>query len=375
MAPTELHWECNAAKTAGDILGNNGWDRVAIIADQGVLRSGAADQFLYDLATAERQIFELDIAEPDIDFLDSVANEFRSLDPSVILGLGGGSAMDVAKGLSALLTNPGSAVDYQGFNLVPNPGVPSVMVPTTAGTGSEVTWTAVFTNRRTMRKLGINSRHILPRYALLDPDLTLSLPPGVTMSSGMDALSHAIEAYTARTGNAVARMMCLEAFRLLSANLPQVLRKPNDRDARSNMQLGSTLAGWAIFNAGTGACHSVAYALGTHCGVPHGVAIAMLLPHVMRINEAKCPGLYAPLYNAVREGQDGTSSERSNGLIALIDDVLKLGDFTTCLSDFGVVEADLDFLTERGLELTSALSNNPAGFGETDARSVLESAL
>ena len=374
-APTELHWECNAAEKAVEILGSNGWNRVAIVADQGVLRSGVADQLLHELGAVEQQVFELDKTEPDIDFLDSVASEFRSLDPSVILGLGGGSAMDVAKGLSALLTNPGSAEDYQGFDLLPNPGVPLVMIPTTAGTGSEVTWTAVFTNRRTMRKLGINSRHILPRHALLDPDLTLSLPAAVTLSSGMDALSHAIEAYTARNGNAVARMMCLEAFRLLSTNLPQVLRQPKDRDARSSMQLGSTLAGWAIFNAGTGACHSVAYALGTHCGVPHGVAIAMLLPHVMRINEAKCPGLYAPLFDAVREDRDGTSAERSNELIGLIDDLLEAGGFTTRLVDFGVQEADLDFLTERGLELTSALSNNPADFGAADARPVLESVL
>ena len=110
-APTELHWECNAAEKAAEILDSNGWNRVAIVADEGVLRSGVADQLLNELGAAEQQIFELDKSEPDIDFLDSVADEFRSLDPSVILGLGGGSAMDVAKGLSALQTNPGSAED------------------------------------------------------------------------------------------------------------------------------------------------------------------------------------------------------------------------------------------------------------------------
>src|SRR5262249_52425616 len=185
------------------------------------------------------------------------------------------------------------AADYQGFNLVKRAGLPIIAIPTTAGTGSEVTWTAVFTNRTRMVKGGINSPYCFPRYAILDSLLTASMPRRVTLSSGMDALSHAIESYTAKNASLLSRTMSEQALRLLYEGLSRVFRNETDLEGRRLTQLGSTIAGWACFNAGTGACHSLAYPLGVYFKVPHGEALSMLLPIVARINNTKQPGIYS----------------------------------------------------------------------------------
>lgn len=377
-ASTKLIWDCQAEEALEDIFGKEDWKEIGVVIDTNLLKIPVFESILSKLKELSEKItiFEQEISEPDIDYADTVTSMFREEAPEVMVGIGGGSTLDVAKAVSVLLTNEKDAASYQGFMLVEKPGLPSVMIPTTAGTGSEVTWTAVFTNRKKMLKGGINSPYLFPQYAVLDARLTVSIPKLVTVSTGMDALAHSIESFTAKFATMVSRMISKQAFCLLYRNLPAVINDGADLEARKQMQLGSTLAGWAILNAGTGACHSIAYPLGTYFKVPHGIANAMLLPKVMRRNEDKQPGLYAPLWDAVHpEDASLAESEKSRRLIASLEQFLNEAEFKAALSSFGVSSDDIHFLAAKGLELKSALRNNPVEFGFEDSKAVLKQIL
>jgi alcohol dehydrogenase len=377
-APTKLIWDVEICEALAGILNENGWRRIGVIVDVKLARDPRVTEILSRLrGHAERvQVFEQSFSEPDTDSTDSVSSHFKQDVPEALIGIGGGSVLDMTKAVAILVTNPGHAADYQGFNLVSQPGLPTVAVPTTAGSGSEVTWTAVLTNRETQRKAGINSPHLFPKYALLDARLTLSMPKALTVSTAMDAIAHAIESFSAQSSTVVTRMISKEAFQLLYLNLPKVAADGSDLEARKQMQLGSSLAGWAIVNAGTGACHSVAYALGTHFHIPHGMANAMLLTKVMRMNHQKRPGLYAYLWDLVHPEEVGMPAvTRSDHLISELEQVLERAAFKTSLLDFGVSLEHIDWLAGEGLKLKSALSNNPVEFDYEDSKAVLKEIL
>ncbi len=229
--------------------------------------------------------------EPDYDYLDQATEVFRSLDTDAVIGIGGGSAMDLAKGVALLLRNPGPGITYRGMNLVQNPGLPVVLIPTTAGSGSEVTQTASFIDPATKTKLGINGRYVGAAFSVLDPALLSSCPASVTVGSGLDALVHAIEAVTTKQAHTVSVLFGVEAVRLLLASLPAAVAHPDDLDARADMLLGSHYAGIAMCNAGGGPASGISYPLGVHYRVPHGMAGGLLLPHVISFNIAQ--GHYA----------------------------------------------------------------------------------
>lgn len=372
--PTKLLWDCGAEDAFEEIFGRESWRKTGIIIDKAVRALAVLGPALTKLRRISNSVnlFEQEVAEPDTDYVDSVTAFFQKDPPEAIVGIGGGSTLDVAKAVSVLLTNPGGAAKYQGLMLVEKPGLPTIMVPTTAGTGSEVTWTAVFTNRKQMVKAGINSPYLFARYAVLDARLTVSMPIYLTTCTGMDALAHSIESFTARSANIVSRMVSKQAFELLFRNIASAIRDGNGLEARRQVQLGSTLAGWAIVSAGTGAGHSIAYALGTHFHVPHSVALAMLLPKVMRINQGKIPGLYATLWDLVApEDNQLPQDEKSERVIARLEELLKEAGFKSRLSDYGVSGGDIELLASKGLALKSALQNNPAKFVLDDSLTVL----
>ena len=247
--------------------------------------------------------------EPDYAYLDESADAFRSVDTDVIIGIGGGSALDLAKGVALLLRNSGPSLQYRGMDRVMHPGVPVVLIPTTAGSGSEVTATASFIDRTTRTKLGINGRHVSCLFSVLDPALLTSCPVSVTVGSGLDALVHAIEAVTATTAHTVSVLFGVEAVRLLFAGLPAAIREPADLEARANTLLGSHYAGMAMRNVGGGPASGISYPLGVHYAVPHGFAGGILLPHVVAFNVARGYGSgYARLYERL-DGKASASAE------------------------------------------------------------------
>jgi alcohol dehydrogenase class IV len=235
------------------------------------------------------------------------------------------------------------------------------MIPTTAGTGAEVTPGAVVLNPHTRRKGAISSPYIFPDYAVLEPSLTLTLPRGIALATGMDALAHSLESYAGLADNPLAKACAREAYRMISESLPLALSEPSEIGHRRQLLVGSTLAGCAIHNLDTGAAHSMAYALGTHFGVPHSVGVALLLPYVIAHNVAEGATSYGDLCPP-------------DELVGFVRSLAPPGVLPR-LADFGVVSTDVPWLSEEGLKLRSALNNNPVPFERRDADRILAALL
>ncbi|MFH1725867.1 MAG: iron-containing alcohol dehydrogenase [Elusimicrobiota bacterium] len=348
--------------------------KVGVICDKALSR----DKRMEGLAEALRAKYPIvltmpEAIEPTTDRVDEVARIFRGKDVDLLVAVGGGSTLDLAKAVSVMAQTEDSVTKYHGTGEPLPPGITKIMVPSTAGTGSEVTPGAVLVNKETSFKRALGGPQVCPDYAILHAPLTLSMPDHVTASTGMDALAHAIESYTARCANRVTRMYSREAFALAYNNLPKALRDGGDLEARRNMLLGSCLAGFAIFNSNTGACHSMAYPLGIYHEVPHGVAVGLIIPKVVEINIKKGCTQYAELLDVI-EGADrgGDAKTKAARFISLFKDFPALPLINGGLSKRGIQKKDVAFLAERGLDLTPALGNNPVEFTKENAVAVLE---
>lgn len=317
--------------------------------------------------------------EPDYDYLDSIAEEFRPFDLDLVIGIGGGSAMDLAKGVGVLMRNPGRGIAYRGMNLVPIPGVPVVVIPTVAGCGSEVSETASFIDRSTKTKLGINGRHVGCLFAVLDPMLLITCPAPVTLGSGLDAMVHAVEAVTARTANALSTFFGVEAVRLLFEALPIAVTQPNDITARERLLLASFFAGIAMCHVAGGPASGISYPLGVHFNVPHGYAGGVLLPHVVATNVAKgyADG-YARLYERL-DGARASSLTERDGAEAFRDALWNLYRQVGTPDTFARWKVDrtaLEVLTELTMtQRNGNLELNPTSFGREDVAAVLAAVL
>ena len=324
--------------------------------------------------TIYKQVLEMH--EPAVNFVDEVTEYFRKNVPEILIGIGGGSTLDLTKAVSVMVTNPGRTEEYHGTSKQLKPGIKKIMVPTTAGTGSEVSPGAVLVNKKTNFKRALSGKYVTPDYAVLDAELTLSMPPLVMASTGMDALIHAIESYTARNSNVITKMFSREAFRLVYNNLKKGFEQPENIDIREKVLIGSCLAGFAIFNSNTGACHSMAYPLGIYNDIPHGLATALIMPEVMKINIEKGYYLYADLLEFVEDNAfHGSLKANSEKLLELIKILIPKDIMPKSFLKYRVNEDNYEFLAERGLDLASALNNNPVDFDIEDAKRVLRNLI
>lgn len=320
-------------------------------------------------------LFQDFVQEPEPTEADAAAEKAKSEGCDVVIGVGGGSAMDLAKAASVLVANKGKAVDYTGVDLVPNPGLPKIMVPTTAGTGSEVTWTAVFTRRAEKAKGGINSPYLYPELALLDPALTLTVPPDLTASTGMDALCHAIESYTSVKANAMSDMVAMEAIALIAEYLPQAVADGRNIVARENMLLASLYAGMGLASAGVTAVHALSYPLGAIHGIPHGMANGILLPHVMNFNCIGSPEKFANVAELMGDDTSGMNTREAAKLAPMaVFDLMDDIDMPEGLHELDIPEEDLEMLAEKGMALSRVLENNPRFLTVEDAYNIYEQA-
>ena len=291
--------ESGSAVRLGALCQERGADRVLIVSDPGITRLGLLDGVLPGFAAAgvAVQVFDQVLADPPEAVVLQAAMQALEMGAQLVVGFGGGSSMDVAK-LVALLAHPQASQalpELFGVGNARGPRLPLIQVPTTAGTGSEVTPIAIVTTGATT-KSGVVSPHLLPDLALLDADLTLGLPPAVTAATGIDAMVHAIEAYTSKLKkNPLSDLLAREALRLLARNLDAVVHDGANREARQAMLLGACLAGQAFANAPVAAVHALAYPLGGHFHIPHGLSNALVLPEVMRFNAPAAAALYAEL--------------------------------------------------------------------------------
>ncbi|PZE22743.1 iron-containing alcohol dehydrogenase [Paenibacillus xerothermodurans] len=300
------------------------------------------------------------VPEPPFENVERIARSIAGRDYDVLIGLGGGSALDVTKALAIMLTNPGDVRELIGIDKVRNKGIPFILIPTTAGTGSEVTYNAIFTDAKDDVKKGIVSPHLLPDVAIVDAELTVSVPPKVTAATGMDALVHAVESYTAGRATELTDGVALHAIQLISRSLRSAVYSGNNIAAREDMAMGSLMAGISLGNAGVGAVHALAYPLGGKFKVPHGVANSLLLPYVMKYNVIANLTKFANVANALGENTDGLSlrdaAEKAvQAMAKLSQDV----GIPATLSDVGVTAADIALLAEEAGKIDRLLNNNP----------------
>jgi alcohol dehydrogenase len=312
-------------------------------------------------------VYDKVVPEPPIELADEGAKIAVKNKCDIIIGIGGGSAMDVAKAIAVIATNQGGAVDYLGLNKVPKPGLPKIMIPTTAGTGSEVTFTAVFVRKNLKKKEGMNSPHLYPELALLDPELTLSLPPAPTAQTGLDALCHAIESYTSVNSSPVSEMFSLEAIALISENLRACVHDGKNIVARERMLLGSLYAGIGLANAGVTAVHSLSYPLGGKYGIGHGLANTMMLPAVMAFNIPAALEKFTDVAEAMGENVDGLPAREAAYLaLEAVEALIEDCGIHETLAQFGIKEKDFPALADVAVTVARPLENNPRKLTKDD---------
>lgn len=333
-----------------------------VVIDKNLAKTGLQEKIASILVSEGIKFTVFDKVEPEprIELADEGAALCLKNKCDSVIGIGGGSAMDVAKAIAVIATNKGTAVDYLGLNKVPKPGLPKIMIPTTAGTGSEVTFTAVFIRKNLKKKEGMNSPHLYPDLALLDPELTLSLPPEPTAHTGLDALCHAIESYTSINASPLSEMFSLEAIALIAENLRTCVHDGKNIAARERMLLGSLYAGIGLANAGVTAVHSLSYPLGGKFGVGHGLANTILLAPVMAYNLPGALEKFADVAEAMGECVDGLPLREAaylavDAVEALIEDC----GITSSIRDFGVKEEDFPSLADVAMTVARPLENNP----------------
>ena len=291
--------------TLGELAGELGARRAMVVTDPGIVAAGHAERAVAALTRAgiETAVFDEVAENPTTAHVEAGLILARRHAPEIIVGLGGGSSMDCAKGINFLYTGGGRMQDYWGIGKATRPMLPSIAVPTTAGTGSETQSFALISDAETHVKMACGDKKASFRVAILDPALTVSQPARVTALTGVDALAHALETYVTRARTPLSLSFSREAWLLLAENFGRVLDDPTDLEARSAMQLGASFAGLAIENSMLGATHALANPLTARYGIVHGQAIGLMLPHVIRFNGAR----YGAWYHDLLEGTGGAT--------------------------------------------------------------------
>jgi alcohol dehydrogenase len=359
----------------GELARELGGARPLLVTDPGLEAAGHPQRAVESLREAGLEVSVFDGVEenPSTRNVAAALEYARARRIDMIVAVGGGSSMDCAKGVNFLLTNGGAMSDYKGFGKATKPMLPSIGVPTTAGTGSEGQSFALIADEKTHLKMACGDRKAAFRIAVLDPVVTVSQPRMVTAVTGIDAISHALESYVTIRRNPLSQMYAREAWRLLDANFERVLRQPNDLDARGAMQIGANFAGVAIENSMLGACHALANPLTAHYGLTHGIAIGVLLPHVVRFNAEAVGGLYGVLAHEV--GQlNGDASAAGEALALRVSDLLRAAGLPTRLSEYGVSPGILGVLAEEANQQWTA-RYNPRSVDEAELQQLYEAAL
>jgi len=377
MVPKTIRFGVGALHTLGDEAGKLEAQKALIITDPGVYQAGLVNPIKEQLSKAGLliEVFADSEPEPTLPKLNDTANQLRGNTYDLLVGLGGGSSMDTAKGLSVLLTHGGVGQDYIGVGKVPGPGIPVFAIPTTAGTGSEVTNIAVFGDPEKELKLGMVSPYLLARLALVDPTLTYNCPPEVTAASGIDALVHAIECYTSTKANNFTDALALEAMRLIVGSLRTAVSNGSDEEARNHMSEGALLAGIAFGNASVAVVHALAHLLGSRFHVSHGVANGLLLPYVMECNLPANLPRYAVIAQMLGEEIEGLSlREAAERGVEAVKTLAMDINIPLHLQALGVPREALEGMAVATMDVTRLLANNPKKLTLADVRAIWENA-
>jgi len=352
--------------------------KVLIVTDKGLREIGLVDVLrqVLEKAQIEHAIFDEVEADPRYEISVGCVDMIQREEVDLVIGFGGGSPIDIAKISAVMARNEGPLAEYFGLDLIPNPGLPTIIVPTTAGTASEVTPIVILSDEEAKLKRGIVSAHLQPSVALLDPELTLGLPAHITAATGMDALIHAIEAFTSVNATGMTDTLAFRAMQLLYGNIRTAFANGKNLEARSAMLEGSLTAGISFANCGVTAVHAFAYPIGAEFHIPHGIANTLMLPHVMRFNLLGNVSKFARIGEAFGLPATGLDTLGiAEGVVAAIERLAEDLRVPRHLTEYGVKEKDIPGLAEGVLKVTRLLANNPRQIALADAIDIYQAAL
>ena len=375
--PTQIQFGVNSCADLHETVKQLGGSKVFLVIDPGLQQAGIIEKVTSSLDENSTPYILYDNVQPEpgLQLADTGAALAKKENVDCVVGVGGGSALDIAKAISILLTNGGKAEDYLGLGKIKRAGVPKIMIPTTAGTGAEVTFTAVFINEKTQSKGGMNGDPLYPDAAILDPALTTSLPPAVTAATGIDAFTHALEAYVSTQAHAISDMYALEAIDLISRNLGIAYANGDNLAARSAMLIGSLLGGKALATAGVGLVHAMAYPLGGMFSTAHGLANAVLLPYVVDYNIIGSPEKYAAVAELMGFDTEGLPlREAAQMAVEAIYQLNTDVGIPGSLADLDIPADKIPAMAEIALTVTRPVENNPRKPSLADVISVYEKA-
>jgi alcohol dehydrogenase len=371
-----VHGDGSIESLPDEIERLGGQRKVLIVSDPGIKAAGIlerAESILSRAGLKPRVFAEIHSDPPMEDARKSVsfAREFK---PDLIVGIGGGSSLDIAKLTSAMLVNPDPIDRYAGMELIEKPGPPLILIPTTAGTGSEVTSICVLSDTANRIKKGIVSRHLFARTVLLDPELTVGLPPKITAMTGMDALVHAIESFTGRRATPFTDALNIAAIQMIGENLRSAYRNGEDREARKNMLYASCMAGMAFSNTQNALDHALALAIGGRYHLPHGLLTAFICPWVMEFNLQAARDKYARIASALGEAAAGAPQDEDAPMMSVraVRSLLEDLGISTRLGTYGVQREAFSALAKATVGAARLISNNPREVTEEDVVKLLE---
>ena len=376
---TRIVFGVDSVNQVGKVASELGARRVLLVTDPGIVAAGHAERVTTLLEEQGIQVARFGEVEenPGTQCVERCVEVARSANADTIVGLGGGSSMDTAKGCNFIFTNGGQMKDFWGIGKAKRPMLPLIAIPTTGGTGSECQSFALITDESSHQKMACGDPKAAARIAILDPRLTMSQPPRVTACSGIDAIAHAVETAVTKARTPLSLVFSREAFRLTMAGLPRVLESPNDLEARGSMLLGAAWAGTAIENSMLGAAHSAANPLTAHYGTPHGQAVGLMLPHVVRFNaqEPVAAQAYAEMAHAAHITRPSDSlllaAER---LAERLRELLALASLPHSLNGSSVTSDDIPKLAQEAARQWTA-QFNPRSVAAADFEQLYAAAL
>jgi alcohol dehydrogenase len=378
FSPNKIVLGVGAARTVGVEAKLLGAKKAMIITDPGLTKTGLVEGINEALAAEKIDVLVYDKAEFETParVIDACAKIARAEQRDLVIGLGGGTVLDTTKGVSIMCTNKGKVLDYMGLDLVPLKGLPKILIPTTAGSGSEVTRVLALTDEAKHIKTIVYTSYNLAELAILDPMLTLSLPPTLTAATGIDALTHAIESYVCVNASPFSEVLAMEAIRLVGKSLLTAYAKGQTVEARYDMQVAANLAGLAFSSSGLGAVHALSLTLEGEHRVEHAKAISAMLPHVMAYNSIGALEKYGAIAQALGEDIEGLSSaEAAETAVMAILRLLKTMNLSTRLMDFGITEEDVPPLVTEAMKQTRLFALNPRNLAEKDVREIYLKAM
>ncbi len=337
--------------------------KVMIVTDKGIVNAGICAKLQGAIKNRDIVLFDDVQPDPSIKLVELVVKIARSNNIQAVIGLGGGSSIDTAKVAAALITNDKDMSSYVGIDLLEKDAVPIIAIPTTAGTGSEVTHIAILSDEEEQLKKGIVSSKLIPHFAVLDPDLTVGLPPHVTAATGMDALVHALEAYISVNASSYSDTLALKAVSLIGENIREAYNNGANLQARENMLLGSLYAGMAFANAGVAAVHAFAYPLGGMFHIPHGLANSVMLPTIMEFNMTGSEKRFAQMAKQLL-------NDNNAGANCLVKEIYRLCNdlkIPLSLEELKIPKSAIAQLAEGAMKVTRLLANNPREITPQDA--------